>query len=272
MAAVFSMTAMLGISVFASERSDSEENAWAEIDKYVSEQYSSLSSAEQEELAEEIYLEKYSVASESYTAEETSDEVFVDVAYENMLERENYIVELITLCSGMETTFEEWEYNLDYLKEHYDEIMSLEGINSAYVDRYIEDYEIVRATKDMPESQINGTRTRASSYAYISAINYAKDHAESGTYNPAYPDWTSYGGDCANFISQCLYAGGKSMKGTPGTSAASGNLSNWFSTGTSCNTSNVSATWRGASAFKSYWTNNLAITLFVLDMLVEKLN
>lgn len=40
------------------------------------------------------------------------------------------------------------------------------------------------------------------------------------------------------------------MKGTPGTSTAAQNWSNWFSQGSSCNTSYVSSTWRGANAFK----------------------
>lgn len=185
---------------------------------------------------------------------ERSTEVFVDTAYQNMMERETYIVELISSHSGIETSTAEWEYNLNYLQCHYDEIMSLEGVNSLYVDLYIEDYEIVLATQDMPAAQINGVRTRASSYSYSDAVDYAKEYFY--PYNSAYPDWSSYGGDCANFISQCLYAGGKSMKGTPGTSTAAQNWSNWFSTGSSCDTKNVSSTWRGANAFKDYWQRN----------------
>ncbi|MCM1500183.1 MAG: amidase domain-containing protein [Clostridium sp.] len=214
-----------------------------------------MSDTEQAELAEEIYQEKYAqVATVSMSADEVGGEDFVDIAYRNMMERETYIVELISLHSGSETTTVEWEYNLNYLQCHYDEIMSMEDVVSMYVDLYIEDYEIVLATKDMPAAQINGVRTRASSYSSSDAVAYAKEYYY--PYNSAYPDWSSYGGDCANFISQCLYAGGKSMKGTPGTSAAAQDWSNWFSTGSSCNTSNVSSTWRGANAFKSYWQSN----------------
>lgn len=43
----------------------------------------------------------------------------------------------------------------------------------------------------------------------VQAVQYALDYVKS--FNAAYPDWTSYGGDCANFVSQCLYAGGKKM-------------------------------------------------------------
>ena len=33
--------------------------------------------------------------------------------------------------------------------------------------------------------------------------------------NPAYPDFSKLGGDCTNFISQCLFAGGGIMNPTP---------------------------------------------------------
>lgn len=254
-AVVLSMMMVFSNTAFASELESPENTIMAEISEYVSEQYGSLSSAEQNELAEEIYQEKYveaAIASMNVTDE--TDENVVDIAYQNMIARETYIAELISLHGGVETTMADWEYNLNYLKNHYDEVMEMEDVNGVYVDLYIEDYEIVQATRNMPETQINGIRTRASSYSSSDAVSYAEQYYD--TYNTAYPDWTSYGGDCANFISQCLYAGGKSMKGTPGTSTAAQNWSNWFSQGSSCNTSYVSSTWRGANAFKSYWQSN----------------
>lgn len=250
MAVVLSMTMAVGSNVSAGELHSVEDTARREISEYVSEQYSSLSSLEQSELVEEIYQEKY-VSAASVDLPDAADKDVVDVAYQNMMARETYITELISSYSGMETTTADWESNLEYLRNHYDEIMNVEGINKIYVDLYIEDYEIVQATRNMPETQINETRTRASSYNSSNAVAYAEKYYRN--YNSSYPDWTSYGGDCANFISQCLYAGGKSMKGTPGTSTAAQNWSNWFSKGSSCNTSNVSSTWRGANAFKSYW-------------------
>ncbi|MCH5339387.1 MAG: amidase domain-containing protein [Acetatifactor sp.] len=203
-------------------------------------------------LAEDIYIEKYIAVPTSYTEAEITE--FVDLAYETMLARENYIAELISSNSGVETTTTAWEYNLNYLKAHYNELMAQEDINGEYVDLYIEDYEIVLATGDMPEARINGVRTLASSYNASDAVAYAQKYFY--PYNSEYPDWRPYGGDCANFVSQCLYAGGKSMKGTPGSSSSAQDWSNWFSSGNSCNTSNVSSTWRGANAFKSYWQVN----------------
>ncbi|HCT92069.1 MAG TPA: hypothetical protein DF613_11940 [Lachnospiraceae bacterium] len=46
-------------------------------------------------------------------------------------------------------------------------------------------------------------------YSYQDAVAYADKYATS--YNPAYENYNSIGGDCANFVSQCLYAGGLPM-------------------------------------------------------------
>ena len=46
-------------------------------------------------------------------------------------------------------------------------------------------------------------------YDRIKAIEYAKKWAYD--YNPRYYDFTRLGGDCTNFVSQCLYAGGITM-------------------------------------------------------------
>ena len=46
-------------------------------------------------------------------------------------------------------------------------------------------------------------------YQRASAVQYARRWALGR--NPRYPDFTGMGGDCANFISQCLIAGGGRM-------------------------------------------------------------
>jgi hypothetical protein len=48
-------------------------------------------------------------------------------------------------------------------------------------------------------------REKAAAYAH----RWAYDR------NPAYPDFSRYGGDCTNFVSQCLYAGCGVMDTTP---------------------------------------------------------
>ena len=46
----------------------------------------------------------------------------------------------------------------------------------------------------------------ALSYDRSAAVNYAKTYCS--RYNSAYNDYGSVGGDCANFVSQCMRAGG----------------------------------------------------------------
>lgn len=244
-------TMIIGNTAFASKANVSREDLkMLEIEKHIVQQNPSLGENEVEVLSQEIYQEKYITTFADISNE--NNEAFVDVAYENMMTKENYIVDLVATHSGTTTSLDAWEYNLEYLQLHYEDIMALENVNTMYVDSYIEDYEVVKSTQNMAISQINiGMRT---SYSSSDAVTYAETYYSN--YNSSYPDWSEYGGDCANFISQCLYAGGKNMKGTPGTSSAAEDWSNWFSKGTSCNTKNVSSTWRGANAFRNYWQSN----------------
>lgn len=50
-------------------------------------------------------------------------------------------------------------------------------------------------------------------YNRDAAVRYAKKWALGR--NPAYFDFSNYGGDCTNFISQCLFAGAGQMNYTP---------------------------------------------------------
>lgn len=50
-------------------------------------------------------------------------------------------------------------------------------------------------------------------YQRRDAVAYAQKWAYSR--NPRYMDFSNYGGDCTNFISQCLYAGSKIQNYTP---------------------------------------------------------
>lgn len=64
--------------------------------------------------------------------------------------------------------------------------------------------EIEEAEENISTSAILG----AASYTYSAdlAVAYADKYALD--YNTAYPDYNSYGGDCANFVAQCIAAGG----------------------------------------------------------------
>jgi hypothetical protein len=53
----------------------------------------------------------------------------------------------------------------------------------------------------------------ATGYNGAAAARYADSYWQS--YNPAWPSFATSGGDCANFVSQALYAGGLAMRLSP---------------------------------------------------------
>jgi hypothetical protein len=57
------------------------------------------------------------------------------------------------------------------------------------------------------------TSSAASAYDGAAAAAYADTYWQS--YNPAWPSFARKGGDCTNFVSQALYAGGIAMRTSP---------------------------------------------------------
>ena len=49
------------------------------------------------------------------------------------------------------------------------------------------------------------------SYNPGAAVSYARSHCNN--YNPDYNNYKGRGGDCANFVSQCMHAGGQGFDG-----------------------------------------------------------
>lgn len=88
---------------------------------------------------------------------------------------------------------------------------------------------------------------RIAGYNAIAARNYA--YRNYNTQNKAYNYYGSNGGDCTNFVSQCLYAGG--MKETIPSrvpNGINGTSSYWYSL-----KPNVSTAWIRVADFHSYW-------------------
>lgn len=81
----------------------------------------------------------------------------------------------------------------------------------------------------------------ATTHGARDAVAYAKKHYNS--YNPDYPDYSDMGGDCANFVSQALHAGGWDMTATTDPN----NQQLWYSTKTWS-----SQTWRAAENLFHY--------------------
>jgi hypothetical protein len=179
-------------------------------------------------------------------------------AYELFLGRENRIVEIINELGG-DATAESLEYNINFLKDNYDLVSALDDADVRLVDWYIEDMTCALEGQNFPSSAVKPS-TRA--YSATNAVTYANTYYSS--YNSAYPDWTTYGGDCANFVSQCLKAGGKAynVAQTAVTAAKAADWANWYSYGSALNTTNVSSTHRGANAFRNYWQSKVSYNTY----------
>lgn len=57
-----------------------------------------------------------------------------------------------------------------------------------------------------PSTESTILSTSSTTYDGGEAANYAYDHALD--YNDAYQDFSNSGGDCTNFVSQCMHEGG----------------------------------------------------------------
>lgn len=98
-----------------------------------------------------------------------------------------------------------------------------------------------------------------SAYNATSAVNYARKYAKDHN-TSEYPSFSLSGGDCTNFVSQCLYAGGKPMDGTCTTGGVYQNTSDWFMKKFEYQDSwsymvdyGYTTSWVNAGDFKSYW-------------------
>lgn len=133
---------------------DNNDNKTA-VSDFVSEVYPNLSAEEKEQLTEKLYEEKYG-NSKPTTFSDTPIEPYIqeeDPLYIAMMEKENYIVDLINKLGGT-ATYESWEYNLDFLNEHFDEIKILDNVNMEYVNSYIYDYTSLRESKKNPTEKV----------------------------------------------------------------------------------------------------------------------
>lgn len=85
-------------------------------------------------------------------------------------------------------------------------------------------------------------------YNRENALNYAKEWAFKR--NPAYFDFSDLGGDCTNFVSQCLYAGSGIMNYTPNTG--------WYY----ISINNRSPSWTGVTFLYDFLVNNRLVGPF----------
>ncbi len=84
----------------------------------------------------------------------------------------------------------------------------------------------------------------------------AKDYANKWAYfrNPNYYAFDKIGGDCTNFVSQCIYAGAKIMNYTP--------ITGWYY----INSTNRSPSWSGVQFLYDFLINNTGIGPFATEV------
>ena len=94
-------------------------------------------------------------------------------------------------------------------------------------------------------------------YNRKAAVSYAAQYALQ--YNPMFGSWAQSGGDCANFVSQCLLAGGLPMK-------RSGKRQ-WYYNTPGGRYTGASSSWKGAQSLKLFLKNNREPPYIPVDFL-----
>ncbi len=77
--------------------------------------------------------------------------------------------------------------------------------------------------------------------------------------NPAFYNFNEIGGDCTNFVSQCLYAGGAAMNPTPDTG--------WYY----YSIEDRAPAWTGVRFFYEFMVNNTGIGPYGVDIPIEEI-
>ena len=86
-------------------------------------------------------------------------------------------------------------------------------------------------------------------YDRIKVVEYAKKWAYSR--NPAYYDFSNIGGDCTNFVSQCIFAGANTMNYAP--------VKGWYYN----SISNRSPAWTGVDFLYNFLIGNNAVNGYI---------
>lgn len=156
----------------------------------------------------------------------------------------------------------------EYLKEEADlnEILNqLERENNPLLEELDEEVWLFRAEQDMGESTIPANRTANKNSFYNRSK--AKDYIDKywKNYNPAYPSFHGGGGDCANFVSQVLFAGGMPWVDDRNPAHYTW-FTNWYCKPGASNKDGdrrITLSWKVAAAFKRHWETRAARQIIV---------
>ncbi|MCR4932939.1 MAG: amidase domain-containing protein [Lachnospiraceae bacterium] len=159
---------------------------------------------------------------------------------------------------------------MDFITQIYSDVDSNE---KTYLKSYIESYAPYSGKKELVLfcNKLSAKRFAVrGTYSRLDAKNYALQYYN-GT-NSSYPNLRYLGGDCANFVSQCLHAGGKSMSGSwyiykrnssyPSPKTVKELNSSWTVADPSA--------WISAKEFNNYWSSNSTTYTYSVQDYKEK--
>ena len=231
---------------------ESEQNKQVELIKkalkeFIAVSYKGLKSNESEEIETEIleYIVNRDMGHDPIPQYYAS--INMDMKTEEYI-RNNYGIEINEnikdsakyLINDIDKVVEETGlYRFDIIEK----IVSLLTLESSEELITLADEKLDLGLKENLNSNIN---PRA--YNETSAMAYANKW-DGSRRNPAYRDFSSSGGDCANFVYQILANSGMSMRQGSNTD----NTSYWFYNGS--NLSQISGSWRGANMFRWHWSS-----------------
>lgn len=158
------------------------------------------------------------------------------------------------------------EEQLENDKALVDIIMQLQGKLSPMIYEYNEDiWNFLAINMTVDEKEILNSREvgKNNFYNRSKAKAYIDNYWEN--YNPAYPTFHGGGGDCANFVSQVIYAGGMPWvdDGNPNHYTW---FNNWYCKPGASNKDGdkrISLSWKLAASFKRHLEKRAAKTLVI---------
>lgn len=173
--------------------------------------------------------------------------------YDNLINGENN-TNYADLATSMSTSKVYRVQAMNFIIEIYDKAKSEERLHLA---TYIQNYAPYSGEENLIEflnQLMANTTTTYDILNRTAAVEYANTYYVN--YNPNYPNLHYLGGDCTNFASQCLVAGGKVMddawrcvrrNNIYNTPASVAQLEESWS---------ITNSWMNSSSFDSYWAVN----------------
>ena len=146
----------------------------------------------------------------------------------------------------------------DILASQLLDTVSFEELAQAYIDAapsYLAQLQAAHARREADRGRALTLPEADHPYDRQAALDYADAYAMSR--NPEWADYSDYGGNCQNFASQCLYAGGIPMD------IQGSAVWKWYGSTPSqtAEAQGRSASWTGVGSFRSYALENTGFGL-----------